>query len=94
MKADFVFCGLNPGATVTDKQRQTNARFVDGVSFKIKGHEIFKCWYSVVVCRGGLTVGQTGQMPGASRLNIKTLFYWFFMFLAVHNVSNLFDYCV
>jgi len=43
MKADFVFCGLNPGATVTDKQRQTNARFVDGVSFKIKGHEIFKC---------------------------------------------------
>ena len=29
----------------------------------------------------GLTIGQTGQMPGASRLGIKTLLYWFFIFL-------------
>jgi len=29
----------------------------------------------------GLTIGQTGQMPGASRLNMKTLLYWCFVFL-------------
>jgi len=32
--------------------------------------------------RAELTIGQTGQMPGASRLNIKTLLYWIFMFRA------------
>jgi len=31
--------------------------------------------------RAGLTIGQTGQMPVTSRLNIKILLYWFFMFL-------------
>jgi len=33
------------------------------------------------VIRAGLTIGQTGQMPEASRLNIKRLLYWFFMSL-------------
>jgi len=32
--------------------------------------------------RDGLTIGQTGQIPGASRLSIKTLLYCFFMFLS------------
>ena len=35
----------------------------------------------VAYIRAGLTIGQTGQIPGASRLIIKTLLYWFFMFL-------------
>jgi len=39
--------------------------------------------------RAGLTIGQTGQMPGASRLNTKTFLYWFFMFQAVHHASKL-----
>jgi len=33
------------------------------------------------VARAGLTIAQTGQMPGASRMDIKTLLYWFFVFL-------------
>jgi len=47
--------------------------------------------------RAELTIGQTGQMPGASRVNIKILLYWFFRFLGcsprVENVE-LFDDCV
>jgi len=31
--------------------------------------------------KAGSTIGQTGQMPGASRLNIKRLVYWFFRYL-------------
>jgi len=31
--------------------------------------------------QGGLTIWQTGQMPGASRLNLKTLLFWFFICL-------------
>jgi len=31
--------------------------------------------------RAGLIIGQTGQMPGASRLDIKTLLYWLFIVL-------------
>jgi len=45
----------------------------------------------------GLTIGQTRQMPGASRLNIKTLFYRFFMFLGCSprvKIVELFDYCI
>jgi len=48
-------------------------------------------------CRAGLTIGQTGQMPGASRLNIKTLVYWFFIFLGFSpgvKIVELFDYYV
>jgi len=30
--------------------------------------------------RAGLTMEQTGQIPGASRFNTKTLFYCFFVF--------------
>jgi len=52
--------------------------------------------------RVGLTIGQTGKMPGtsrfgASRLNIKTLLYLFFMFLGCSprvKIVELFDYCV
>jgi len=47
--------------------------------------------------RAGLTIGQTGQMPGASRLNTNTLLYWFFMFLGRSTrvkIVELFDYCV
>jgi len=32
------------------------------------------------VGRAGLTIGQTGQMPGASRLNIKIVLSWFQVF--------------
>ena len=52
---------------------------------------------NVALGRAGLTIGQTGQMPGASRLNIKTLLYWFFIFLACSprvKIVELFDYCV
>jgi len=31
--------------------------------------------------RAGLTIGQSGHVPGTSRLNIKTLLYCIFMFL-------------
>jgi len=37
--------------------------------------------FFIILARARLTIGQTGQMPGASRWNIKTLLYWFFMFL-------------
>jgi len=50
-----------------------------------------------VIGRAGVTIGQTGQMPGASRLNIKTLLYWIFMFLGCSprlQIVELFDYCV
>jgi len=30
--------------------------------------------------RARLTIGQTGQMPRASCLQMRTLLYWFFMF--------------
>jgi len=55
------------------------------------------CSVDRVRTRAGLTIGQTGQMPGASRLNIKTLFYWFFMFIGCSpriKIVELFDYCV
>ena len=42
--------------------------------------------------RAGLTIVQ-----GALRLNIKTLLYWFFMFLCCSSrvkIVELFDYCV
>ena len=47
--------------------------------------------------RAGLTIGQTGQMPGALRLNIKTLLYWFFIFLGCWprvKIVEFFEYCV
>jgi len=47
--------------------------------------------------RAGLTIGQTGQMPEVSRLNIETLLYWFFMFLGSSprvKIAEIFDYCV
>ena len=50
-----------------------------------------------VIGRAGLTTGQTGQMPGASRLNIKTFLYWIFMFLGYSprlKIVEIFDYCV
>jgi len=49
------------------------------------------------VIRAGLTIGQTGQMPEASRLNIKRLLYWFFVSLGCSprvKIVELFDYCV
>ena len=55
------------------------------------------CSVDRVRTRAELTIGQTGQMPGASRLNIKTLFYWFFMFKGCSpriEIVELFDYCV
>jgi len=50
-----------------------------------------------IVARVGLSIRQTGQMPGASRLNIKTLLFCFFMFLGCTprvKIAELFDYCV
>jgi len=47
--------------------------------------------------QAGLTIGQTGQMPRTSRLNTKTLLYWFFTFLGCSTrvkIVQLFDYCV
>jgi len=47
--------------------------------------------------QGRINHWQTGQMHGASRLNIKTLFYWFFMFLNCSprvKIAELFDDCV
>jgi len=47
--------------------------------------------------RAALTIGQTGQMPSASRLNTKVFLYWFFMFLGCSprvKIVELFDYCV
>jgi len=52
---------------------------------------------SIRTARAGLTIGQTGKMPGASHLNIKTLFYWFSIFLGCSlrvEIVELFDYCV
>ena len=46
---------------------------------------------------GMTTIWQAGQMPGVSRLNIKTLLYWFFMILGCSprvKIVELFDDCV
>jgi len=46
--------------------------------------------------RAGLTIGQTGQLPGASRLEIKTRLYWFFILIGCSprvKIVELFDYC-
>jgi len=34
-----------------------------------------KLYRMCIIARDGLTIGQTGQIPGALRLNIKTLLY-------------------
>ena len=53
--------------------------------------------------RAGLTIGQTGQKPGSSRIwgsrswMSKHSFYWIFMFLGCSlslKIVELFDYCV
>jgi len=59
-------------------------------TFSLKGVE------SRPTIRAGLTNGQTGQMRGASRLNTKTL-HWFFMFLGCSlrvKIAEVFVYCV
>ena len=51
----------------------------------------------VLSYRQDLTIRQTGQMPAASRLDIKTLLYWFYIFLGCSprvKIVELFDYCV
>ena len=55
------------------------------------------CKCVILSVRAELIVGQTGQMPGASRLNIKTLLHWFLMFLGCSpcvKIVKLFAYCV
>ena len=42
----------------------------------------------------GLTIGQTEQTPGASRLNIKTLLYCFSCFQPVYYVSKLYSFLI
>jgi len=47
--------------------------------------------------RAGLIFGPSEQMPGASRLDMKTLLYWFFIFLDCSprvKTVELFDGCV
>ena len=43
--------------------------------------------------RARLTIGQTGQMPGASHLNMKTLIYWFFMLLGCSPRVEIVELC-
>ena len=46
--------------------------------------------------RAGLTIGQTEQMPGASRLNIKNSFTGFHVFRLLTRVKivQLFNDCI
>jgi len=37
--------------------------------------------YTIAITRAGLAIGQTGKMPGASRMSIKTLLCWLYMHL-------------
>jgi len=55
------------------------------------------CYCIRVIDRTGLSIGQTRQVPGVSRLDIKTLPYWFFIFLGCSarvKIVEVFDYCV
>jgi len=50
--------------------------------------------HNISISRAGLTIGQTGQMPGASRLDIKTLLHWFVIVLGCSpcvKIVELFD---
>jgi len=51
----------------------------------------------LAIARAELTIGQTGQISGASRLETKTLLYCFFTFLSCSPRAEIvehFDDCV
>jgi len=61
-------------------------------------HDVFLQSKMINPCnQGRINHWQIGQMHGASRLNSKTLFYWFFMFSSCSprvKIVELFDDCV
>jgi len=73
----------SPNRSTTFLQKWPNWGHIIGLTpgYEHRGGIATSSAYKYTTVRAGLTIEQTGRMPRASRLNIKTLIYCFLMLL-------------